>query len=268
MSDKKSVEVGVKLYLNGFPKSGTHALNSMGALLLPQLTMRNWLGNLDSHAFVSRIGRQENQVVKALDEFLPGRFIKGHMAHTPKIAEAFQRNHICKAFIFRDFRDVAVSATYHALGHKDNHFPNIEFYQTLEFDEVLKRIITGDENIDGVMDRWETFAPWLDEDWVLKIVYEDLIEHKYDIASLFVRYVYGKAGKYLGVNVNLDPQDFSRTVSRLVGSLEHPEGSVTFRKGKAGGWRKHFTDEHKALFKASDTNNWLIKLGYENDRNW
>ncbi len=47
----------------------------------------------------------------------------------------------------------------------------------------------------------------------------------------------------------------------------NPKKSPTFRSGKTGEWKKHFTDEHKALFKevAGDL---LIKLGYEKDREW
>lgn len=263
MSDPK--EIGVKLYLNGFPKSGTHAINSMAMMALPSLTKANWLGNIHDHAFSTRIGK--GNVPKALDEFYSGRFAKGHMAYTPEIAEAFQRNHICKVFIFRDFRDVAVSATFHALAHKKNHFPNIEFYQTLKFDEVLKRVITGDEHISGVMDRWELFAPWLDEDWVLKLTYEDFIEHKEGVARLFLRYIYGKTVAYTGQAVEIDGKDFEMAVSRITKSMDHPEYSVTYRNGKTGEWKKYFTDEHKQLFQESDKQNWIERLGYD-DRNW
>ncbi len=46
-----------------------------------------------------------------------------------------------------------------------------------------------------------------------------------------------------------------------------PHRSPTFRKGKIGGWRESFTDEHKHLFKeiAGDL---LIRLGYEADFDW
>lgn len=259
------MQLDVRLYLNGFPKSGTHAIESLGSQLLPRLTKANWLGNVKDNAFSAEL--VTDHVVPWLDAFLPGRFARGHMAYTNEIAEAFKRNKICKAFIFRDFRDVAVSAAFHAIG-ENRIFPKKEFYQSFGFDEMLKRIITGDENIAGVMERWEMYAPWLDEGWVLKLAYEDFLEHKTEVAGLFLRYVYGKTAAYNGVGIKLDPEDFNREVRRLTLAMQHPEKSITFRKGKSGGWKEHFTDEHKALFKASDKNNWLIKLGYENDRNW
>lgn len=254
-----------KLYLNGFPKSGTHAIESIGAQLFPRLTKANWLGNVEKNAFSTSLVNRH--IVPWLDEFLPGRFCKGHMAYTPEIAEAFQRNHICKAFIFRDFRDVAVSAAFHARSKK-RLFPNKEFYQSLDFDEVLKRIITGDDTISGVMKRWEQYTKWLDEDWVLKLAYEDLIEHKREVAGLFLRYVYGKSAAYEGLQIALEPDDYERELDRLALVMDHPEISTTYRNGTTGEWKKYFTNEHKALFKASDENNWLIKLGYTNDRNW
>jgi hypothetical protein len=56
----------------------------------------------------------------------------------------------------------------------------------------------------------------------------------------------------------------------ILNSLEtsiNPKKSPTFRSGKTGEWKKHFTDEHKKIFKevAGDL---LVKLGYEKDNNW
>jgi hypothetical protein len=47
----------------------------------------------------------------------------------------------------------------------------------------------------------------------------------------------------------------------------NPGKSPTFRSGKTGEWKKHFTDEHKKIFKdvAGDL---LIKLGFETDKDW
>ena len=47
----------------------------------------------------------------------------------------------------------------------------------------------------------------------------------------------------------------------------NPSKSPTFRSGKTGEWRQHFTDEHKKIFKevAGDL---LVKLGYEKNNDW
>jgi len=54
----------------------------------------------------------------------------------------------------------------------------------------------------------------------------------------------------------------------MVAGSENTDVSPTFRKGTAGQWQEAFTDEHKRLFKATDTNGWLVKLGYEDNEGW
>jgi hypothetical protein len=46
-----------------------------------------------------------------------------------------------------------------------------------------------------------------------------------------------------------------------------PKNSPTFRSGKIGGWRAHFTPAHKQLFNqcAGDL---LVKLDYESSLDW
>ena len=112
------------------------------------------------------------------------------------------------------------------------------------------------------------FAPWLDEEWVLKIVYEDFIEHREGVAGLFFRYLYGKTAAYNGLRISIDQDDYEWEAERLAIMMEHPETSITFRKGTVGGWKNHFTEEHKDLVKQTDKNNWLKRLGYTNGRNW
>ena len=264
----KVVEVGTKLYLNGFPKSGTHLLDSMAIRITrPADPGNNWMGNLSGYAFNNDLIHMDTIPV-GLAELPERRYVKGHVAWHPDIVEGLLENHWCMVFIYRDLRDVAVSTAFHAQGSEDWKFPEKEFYQSLEFDEVLKRIITGDETIDGVMDRWELFAPWLDEEWVLKLDYGDAVTNKEWACELFVRYLYGRTARYLGVKAEISADYFNEVMHRMMDQLAQPKTSPTYRNGKTGEWKKHFTDEHKDLFKESDKNNWLIRLGYENDRNW
>jgi hypothetical protein len=47
----------------------------------------------------------------------------------------------------------------------------------------------------------------------------------------------------------------------------NPSRSPTFRSGKTGEWKRHFTPPHKKIFKevAGDL---LVKLGYEKNNDW
>jgi hypothetical protein len=58
-----------------------------------------------------------------------------------------------------------------------------------------------------------------------------------------------------------------RLILEALESSINPSKSPTFRSGKTGEWKKHFTQEHKRIFKnvASDL---LIRLGYEKDNDW
>jgi hypothetical protein len=62
------------------------------------------------------------------------------------------------------------------------------------------------------------------------------------------------------------PTARDRAIAILTDAIQ-PKQSRTFRSGKAGGWREHFTDEHKRLFKdvAGDL---LVRLGYEKNNDW
>jgi hypothetical protein len=58
--------------------------------------------------------------------------------------------------------------------------------------------------------------------------------------------------------------------SRAVNILEraiNPHKSGTFRKGKPGNWREHFSEENKSTFK-DYTGDLLKLLGYEGDNDW
>ena len=269
MPNTKTVVVGPKLYLNGFPKSGTHLLDSMAACLLTQAdNENNWMGNVDNNGFGTDLIHLDT-FPKMLEEMQMRRYVKGHLGWEQNIVKSFLDNRWCKAFIFRDFRDVAVSTAYHA--QKDNagtHFPEKEKYKDMEIDELLKIIITGDENVAGVMERWEMYAPWLAEEWVIKLDYGNVIENKEIACELFIRYLYGRLGTYYNRKLEIPAEHFNVLMHRMMNRLARPEKSPTYRKGKTGDWKEHFTNEHKELFKESDKNNWLIRLGYEDDRNW
>ena len=62
------------------------------------------------------------------------------------------------------------------------------------------------------------------------------------------------------------PTPREQALSVLVDAIQ-PKKSHTFRAGKTGGWREHFSEEHKKLFKdvAGDL---LVRLGYEKNNDW
>ena len=62
------------------------------------------------------------------------------------------------------------------------------------------------------------------------------------------------------------PTSREKIIDALESSI-NPTKSPTFRSGKTGEWKKHFTEEHKKIFKEA-AGDLLIRLGYEKDGNW
>jgi hypothetical protein len=99
---------------------------------------------------------------------------------------------------------------------------------------------------------------WLGQQNVMCIRFEDLIHHPQATLEAMLDEVESTGYKI--------PTPRQTALSILLESIQ-PQKSHTFRSGKAGGWREHFTEEHKKLFKdrAGDL---LVRLGYEKDNDW
>jgi hypothetical protein len=150
-------------------------------------------------------------------------------------------------------------ATQIHLGHGMHRYYT-ETLQTME--ERINAAIRGVEEpgleLSNVRQKYDHYLGWLEQPAVLCLRFEDLILDR--IATL------GRLLDYL------EERGFTPRVSRararktLLDSIA-PQKSGTFRKGKPGNWREHFTETNKALFKeiAGDL---LLRLGYEEDQVW
>jgi hypothetical protein len=54
---------------------------------------------------------------------------------------------------------------------------------------------------------------------------------------------------------------------RVLAAAIQPRKSRTFRSGRAGAWREHFTPAHKELF-LQVAGDLLVRLGYESGDSW
>jgi hypothetical protein len=137
------------------------------------------------------------------------------------------------------------------------------FYKSLpDFGERLKVAITGIDR-DGlymvdVKQRYATVFEWLEQPHVLCIRFEDLIHNRDATLDAMLDEV-----ESIGYRI---PVPREKALSVLVEAIQ-PKKSHTFRAGKTGDWREHFTEEHKQLFKdvAGDL---LVKLRYEENNDW
>ena len=137
----KAIEVGHKIYICGFPKSGLHLAELMGFATAGPVEPKNWLGSFDDNSWSTKWVNID-RYIERVKEHPPGTMLKGHTGYRPEIEKAFFENGTAVAFIYRDLRDVAVSQAYHVLSDKDNQVhPGKEIYKqiiTLFFFHVNK----------------------------------------------------------------------------------------------------------------------------------
>ena len=165
-------------------------------------------------------------------------------------------------FIYRDPRDLLVSHVFFATDMHEEHGMH-EYYTSLpDFGAKLNVAITG-INRDGlymvsVKQRYAGVFQWLEQKNVMCIRFEDLINNR-DVTLNAMLEEVEKTGYKI-------PTPREKSLSVLVDAIQ-PKKSHTFRSGKTDGWREHFTDEHKKLFKdvAGDL---LVRLGYEKNNDW
>ena len=137
-----------------------------------------------------------------------------------------------------------------------------DYYASLpDFNARLNISILGRPDADmefpNIAERFAPYLGWLDHPEVLSIHFEDLMN---DRAATLTRIL-----DHFLTRVPLQTPrqpDFGFLESSI-----NPTKSPTFRSGKTGEWKQHFTDEHKKIFKdvAGDL---LVTLGYEKNNDW
>jgi hypothetical protein len=259
-----------KLFICGFPKSGMHLAVRYALGMLTQWDPEdNWYGTnaWDNEPNVKIL----EGAALVLGSVKRGQYIKGHLAYVQAVESVLQILGFGLMFVYRDLRDVIVSQAYHFMSEDEVRFifKHRDYYQGMSKEEIMLRAINGDENIDGIIERWEKFAGWLDCDWILPMRFEEMVLKRERAAKRFFEYVYNKALEDSGVEVQkLDDRIRKAALHCILAESEQKEMSVTFRKGKVGQWKHEFTPAVKAAFKERDVNNWLVELGYAKDKDW
>ncbi len=110
-----------------------------------------------------------------------------------------------------------------------------------------------------IADFYSYLLGWIDQPNFLSLSFEQLIGPKGG-GSLEVQHeTIKKIATFLGLKKNDD--EIRQVIDSMFG------GTMTFRSGKIGAWKIHFTPEHKQHFKQV-AGQLLIDLGYESDFSW
>jgi len=266
-----------KWIANGFPKSGTHLLVRTLLPIAPLASpteagyfKQPWAGTFKDNSWSLR--RQPiKQTTFRIGRVGNGKMIKAHIGYDNEIANFIDHLGAMHILIYRDLRDVAVSQAYHILNAEDSdhlEHPHPEAYDRENFDELLLQVITGHSDYPGLIERWEAFAPWLDDPWTYCVKFEDMIAEPHLWTKRIWSQAMHKMGQRFGVNISFDPDGANTVVELMVYSAKQRQLSPTFRKGVSGEWRQEFTERHIQMFNERGGAEWLIKLGYERDHQW
>jgi len=252
------------LFANSFPKSGTHLLTQV-LEGFPQIGpfVESGLPAITMYAGATGERTPTPQIVRRLQRYRPGDMGYGHLHAEPEIVAALCRPEFAPFFILRDPRDVVVSHVFYVTELEPNHVHHTYYTEELStFDERLRVSILGRPELDvefpDIRERFVPYLGWLDQEAVLTLHFEDLITDQEAALGRILAHVITRGLEFSG--------DRGEAIRTLAGVI-NPSHSPTFRSGKVGGWRKHFTPELTALFKEV-TGDMLVKLGYEKDMDW
>jgi hypothetical protein len=245
-----------------FPKSGTHLLDQ---ILLGFANVAPYARRL--HSFYAEYDgesgakRAPEQALRWLYSLQPRDVASAHLFARPEAVARVASPNFIPYFIFRDPRDVVVSHVFYVTEMESRHVHHA-YYQSLpDFDARLKVSILGRPDIDiefpNIAERFTPYLDWLNHPEVLTIHFEDLIQDRVQALNRIIDHFLAR----------VPLQSPRQLILESLESSINPAKSPTFRSGKTGEWQKHFTDEHKKIFK-SIAGDLLIRLGYEKDNDW
>jgi len=262
-SSVSAPEMGWPILLGiSFPKSGTHLLDQilLGFNRLAPFSRR-------LHSFYAEYEgesgqkRSPDQALTWLDSLRPGDIASAHLFAREEVLKRVCTPGFIPYFIFRDPRDVVVSHVFYVTDMEARHVHH-DYYQSLpDFDSRLKVSILGrpDAGVEfpNIADRFAPYLGWLDQPSVMKIHFEDLVNDRARMLNRIIDHFLAR----------VPLQESRTTILKSLESAINPSRSPTFRSGKTGEWKKHFTLQHKKIFKevAGDL---LGKLNYEKNNDW
>lgn len=250
------------IFGNSKPKSGSHLLLQILNGFTQIMPYR--YVEADPIRTIEKQGRRRSQdeIAAEMRSLPPGVIGWGYVDATKENASFLTAVGRVNYFIYRDPRDMLVSQVFFATDMHEEHGMH-DYYKSLpDFAARLNTAITGVDK-DGlkmvsVKQRYEGVFQWLEQKNVMCLRFEDLINYREATLNAMLNEV-EKTGYRI-------PTAREKALAILVEAIQ-PKKSHTFRSGKTGGWREHFTVEHKKLFKdvAGDL---LVQLGYEKDNDW
>lgn len=193
--------------------------------------------------------------------------VHGHHLYSPTYGKALA--------VFRDGRDVVVSAYFHRLFHSDRNVPwQVERTRAqLGFDDYedigsnlpgFIKFLFNEDASGPFRFSWADFV----ESWMASgrpiVYYEDLLEDTVAALRDVLEQLVGESVNEARLTESVERYTFERLTGRARG--EEQRGSFV-RKGVAGDWKSKFTPEAGEVF-ARYAGDALVAAGYEHDHSW
>jgi hypothetical protein len=245
-----------------FPKSGTHLLDQilLGFSKVAPFSLR-------LHSFFAGYeggsGRKRSlgETLAWVDSLRPLDVTSAHLFAWDEVTARVAAPAFVPYFIFRDPRDVVVSHVFYVTDMEERHVHHDYYVSLPDFETRLKVSILGrlDAGVEfpDIAARFAPYLGWLDCPGVLPVHFEDLVNDRPAALNRILDHFLARAPLAAPRQVILDALE----------SSINPGKSPTFRSGKTGEWKKHFTPEHKRIFKDA-AGDLLLRLGYEQDNDW
>lgn len=257
-----SFEEAPHIFGNAKPKSGSHLLLQILSGFTRIMPARYVAA--EPIRTITKAGerRPAHAILEDLHHIPAGVIGWGYLEATPENVAFLCQPGRVNYFIYRDPRDMLISHVYFATDMHEDHGMHVHYKSLPDFGERLKVAITGIEQgglkMVSVRQRYDGVLEWLRQRDVMCVRYEDLVENRESSLAAMLDAV-ERTGYRL-------PFPREKALGVLNAAIQ-PRRSRTFRAGKAGGWREHFTLEHKRLF-LDVAGDLLVRLGYEKNDNW
>lgn len=161
--------------------------------------------------------------------------------------------------IIRDPRDQVISEIFYAMeihrSHALHAFLHAQENMEARITALLRGIDEDEHKRVGIRDHYERFLPWMEEERICIIRYEDLIGKREMELRKILKHLSGQ-----GFTPEVSQDQALKTIERQM----EPSKSETFRKGQTGGWRRYFTQKNIAEFNNA-AGDLLARLGYESE---
>jgi len=243
-ADAESYVVRPPVLCNSVPKSGTHLLLQI-VNALPDVSH---YGTFFASQPTLRFRVIAGEVMQArLGKLAPGESAGAHLFYHVACQQALAERNVAHFLIYRDPRDVAVSEALYLAKmnpwHRMHRFfkaqPNEEAQILLAIQGVSPAQCPYD--YPDIGQRFTAYINWLQQPEVCAVRFEDLIGAQRDqtLARIIQHYLAKLPQSY----------DEGKIFDQVIAAID-PNKSHTFREGKSGGWKKHFTPAHEAAFEA------------------